>query len=89
MNLAFILYRSSNPEVFLGQGVLKICSKFTGEHPCRTAISIKLLLTLLKSHFGKFSPVNLLHIFRTTFLKNTFGLLLLIITGIYNRYTIS
>ena len=22
------------PEVFLGKGVLKICSKFTGEHPC-------------------------------------------------------
>ena len=26
--------RSSPPEVFLGKGVLKICSKFTGEHPC-------------------------------------------------------
>ena len=24
--------RSSHPEVFLGKGVLKICSKFTGEH---------------------------------------------------------
>ena len=24
--------RSSRPEVFLGKGVLKICSKFTGEH---------------------------------------------------------
>ena len=35
-------YRSSHPEVFLGKGVLKICSKFTGEHPCRSAISIKL-----------------------------------------------
>ena len=34
--------RSSNTEVFLGKGVLKICSKFTGEHPCRSAISIKL-----------------------------------------------
>ena len=22
------------PEVFLGKGVLKICSKFTEEHPC-------------------------------------------------------
>ena len=33
---------SSHPEVFLGKGVLKICSKFTGEHPCRSAISIKL-----------------------------------------------
>ena len=35
--------RSSPPEVFLGKGVLKICSKFTGEHPYRSAISIKLL----------------------------------------------
>ena len=26
--------RSSHPEVFLGKGVPKICSKFTGEHPC-------------------------------------------------------
>ena len=34
-------YRSSHPEVFLGKGVLKICSKFTGDHPCRSAISIK------------------------------------------------
>ena len=34
--------RSSRPEVFLGKDVLKICSKFTGEHPCKA--------TLLKSH---------------------------------------
>ena len=26
--------RSSHPEVFLEIDVLKICSKFTGEHPC-------------------------------------------------------
>ena len=38
-------FRSSPSEVFLGKGVLKICSKFTGEHPCRSAISIKLLNT--------------------------------------------
>ena len=25
--------RSSRPEVFLGKGVLKMCCKFTGEHP--------------------------------------------------------
>ena len=31
-------YRSSRPEV-LGKGVLKICSKFKWEHPCRRAIS--------------------------------------------------
>ena len=40
-----INYRSSCPEVFLRKGVLKICSKFTGEHPCRNVISIKLLCT--------------------------------------------
>ena len=37
------IFRSSHPEVFLGKDVLKICSKFTGEHPCRSAISITLL----------------------------------------------
>ena len=36
------IYRSSRTGVFLGTGVLVICSKFTGEHPCRSAISIKL-----------------------------------------------
>ena len=40
--------RSSRPEVFLRKGVLKICHKFTGEHPCRSAISIKLQATLFK-----------------------------------------
>ena len=35
-------YGSSHSEVFLRKGVLKICSKFTGEHPCQKVISIKL-----------------------------------------------
>ena len=39
-------YRSSRPEVFVGKGALKIRSKFTGEHPCGNAISIKLLYQL-------------------------------------------
>ena len=30
--------------MFLGKDVLKICSKLTGEYPCRSAISIKLNL---------------------------------------------
>ena len=34
--------RSSRPEVFLGKGILKTCSKFTGEHPCWSVTSIKL-----------------------------------------------
>ena len=29
--------------MFLGKGVLKICSKFIGKHPCRSMISPKLL----------------------------------------------
>ena len=66
-------FRSSYPEVFLIKGVLKICSKVAREHPCRSVISIKLQITLLHG----FSPVNLLHIFRTPFSKNTFGWLLL------------
>ena len=30
-----LLWTVSCPEVFLGKGVLRICSKFTGEQPCR------------------------------------------------------
>ena len=37
------IYRSSLPEVFLEKYILKICSKLTGQHPCRSVISIKLL----------------------------------------------
>ena len=44
--------RISYLEVFLGKALLKICSKFTGEHPCQSVISIKLQAALLKPHFG-------------------------------------
>ena len=37
-----LFFRSSHPGVFLEKDVLKICSKFTREHPCRSVISIKL-----------------------------------------------
>ena len=75
---------SSHPEVFPGKGVLKICSKFskfTGEHPCRSAISITLLCNFIEIAFRHgCSLVNLLHIFRTPFLKNSSGRLLLLIS---------
>ena len=64
--------------MFLEKSVLNICGKFTGEHPCRTVNSIK-----LQSNFIEItprrgcSPVNLLHIFRKLFSKNTSGWLLL------------
>ena len=70
--------RSSHPDVFLGKGVLKICNKFTAEHPCRSEISIKLICNFIEItlRHGCFH-VNLLHIFRTLFLKNSSGQLLL------------
>ena len=71
--LISIKLRSSRPEVFLGKGVVKICLKFTGEHPCRCVISIKLLCYFRHGC----SPVKLLHIFRTPFTRNTSGGLLL------------
>ena len=63
------------PEVFLRKGGLEICSKFTREHPCWSMISIKLISL----------PVNLLHIFRTPFVKNISERLLLNI-GKYFTY---
>ena len=70
--------RSSHPEVFLERAVLKMYSKFTGEHPCRSAISIMLFCNFIEItlRHGCY-PVNLLHIFRTAFPKNTSERLLL------------
>ena len=66
--------------MFLGKGAPKICSKFTGEHPCRSAISIKLQSNFIEITFQHGCPlVNLLHIFRTPFPKNIYGRLLLFV----------
>ena len=59
---------STPPQVFLGKYVLKICSKFTEKHPCRSAISIKLLWNFIGIAFRHWC-VNLLHTFRTTFIR--------------------
>ena len=40
--------RNSRPEVFLVKCVLKICSNFAGEHPCRSVISITLLCNVIE-----------------------------------------
>ena len=46
--------------------------QITGEHPCRSAISIKLQSNFIEITLRHWcSPVNLLYIFRTPFLKNT------------------
>ena len=86
LNSFMEIFRSSHPEVFLEKDVLKKCNKFTGEHPCRSVTSIKLLCNFIEFtlRHGS-SPVNLLHIFRRTFIKNTSGRLVLDI--IYTMYT--
>ena len=68
LHVSLSLIKSRRLKVFLEKGVLNICSKFTWEHPCRSVISIKL---------HGCSSVNLLHIFRKLFPKNTPGWLLL------------
>ena len=66
--------RSIRPEVLLRNGVLKIWSKYTGKHPCRSGTSIRLQSNFIEITLQYWcSPVNLLHILRTTFLKNTSG----------------
>ena len=62
----------------LGKGVLKVCSKFIEEDPFRNVNSMKLLCNFIEIALRHgCSPVNLLHIFRTPFSKNTSEQLLL------------
>ena len=66
------------------KGVLKVCSKFTGEHPCRSTIFNKLLCNFIEIALRHWrSPPNLLHIFRTPFSRNTSEWLLLELAEIY------
>ena len=78
--------KSSSSYVFSGKGVLKIWSKFTEEHPCQSVTSIKLLCNFIKITFWHCcSPVNMLHIFRTPILENTYKGLLLSGDGSWGR----
>ena len=56
--------RSCHSEGFLRKGVLIICSKFTGEHSCRSVISIKLQSNFIEiALWDGCSPVNSLNTF--------------------------
>ena len=59
--------KRSHPVVFFEKVVLKICSKFSGEHfPCRSVLWNFIEIALRHGY----SPTNLLHIFRKPFIKN-------------------
>ena len=64
-----MMHGSSCPKLFLGKGVMKVCSKFTGEHLCQSVILLKLQSNFIEIAYRHgCSPVNLPHIFRTPFL---------------------
>ena len=68
------LSRNSPLETFLGKVVPKLCSKFRREHPCRSAISIKLHCNLIEITLRHgCSPVNL-HLSLRAHLKGCFCL---------------
>ena len=72
------------------KGVLKVCSKFIGEHPCRSVISIRLQSNFIEiTLLHGCSPVNLLHIFRTPFPKNFSGWLLKPLVTLKSRQGVS
>ena len=86
-NLRIVLQKQPL-EVFLGKGVLKICSKFTGEHPCQSTILTKFQSNFIEITFRHgCSPVNLVHIFRIPFVKNIFGRLLLVLQHTQDSFT--
>ena len=78
---------SRHREVFLGKDVLKICSTFTGEPPCRSVISIKLQSNFIEMTLRRgCCPVNLLYIFRKPFPKNISGQLVSETGQIFDRF---
>ena len=65
--------RSHSPKVFLGKGVLKLCSKFTAEHPFLKVILISCFAFIEITLRHGCSPVNLLHILKISLYKSTYG----------------
>ena len=62
--------RHFQKQPFLRKGVRKMCSKFTGEHPCWSVILIKLLWNFMKwlgikSYFNKFRIFH--HVFNVLY----------------------
>ena len=70
-------FRRNHPKAFFEQGVLKAWSKFVREHPCRSAISKKLLCIFIEIALRDEYSVNLTPNFKTSFAKNICRWLLL------------
>ena len=81
--LKIAYFRSSFPEVLLGKVVLKICSRRTLMSKYDFDKVEKQFFAITLRH-GCYL-VNLLHIFRTSFPKNTSGGLLLILDKIFSN----
>ena len=61
--------KSSPSEQFLGIGVQKMSSKFTGDQPCRSVISLKLICNFIEIALRHgCSPVNFFSYFQNIFL---------------------
>ena len=80
-------YQPPMRDLIIEHHLMKICSKFTGEHPCQSLISIKLLRSFIEITLRhECSPVSLMCIFRTPFTKNTSGCLFLGLFGSMELY---
>ena len=76
-SLLLSIYWSSRLEVFFVKVVLKIRSNFTGKHPSRSVISIKLQSNFIEiTLWHGCCPVDLLHIFSALYPRDTSGWLL-------------
>ena len=72
--LELICSRSSRSEMLLVKGVLKKCRKVTGEHPCQSVISIKLLFSFIEiTLWDWYSPVICCIFSEHLFLKTPLG----------------
>ena len=73
-----VKYRSSRPDVFCKEGVLRNFTKFKGKHLCQSLFFNKVAdlrpATLLKKRlWHRCFPVNFVKFVRTLFLQNTSG----------------
>ena len=77
-----LVYKKPFIVILIKKDVLKMSSKFSYKHSCRSVVSIKSQSNFIEITFPhRCSPVNLLHIFRIPFSMNTSrGLLLVVIS---------